>query len=225
MSATPVPPNTASSVNGIPAFVRILIPAVIALGLGGFLTWQFLGAIHQRKLDIETEAVRAKARACGQLKPTPISQALGKFPISAPDFVAEDVDGKPVKLSAYRGKVVFLNFWAPWCPPCVEETPSLESMTTQLANEPDLEIVGVAHEAEWDKIRAFFPKGTGMTILRDPSGQAGNIGKAWGTTKIPDTYLIDREGRVLYWFENLRQWDSTTALACVRSLLDDTKRE
>jgi len=202
--------------------VRFGVPGLLALSFGGFLLWQFMTAINERQKGIAAERLRLKAVACRELRPTAVSPVLGRFPVPAPDFEAEDFSGKPVKLSAYRGKVVFLNFWAPWCPPCVEETPSLESMTAQLRNEPDLEIVGVAHEAKWQKIREFFPDGTDMTILRDPSGQTGAIGKAWGTKQIPDTYLIDRNGRVLFWFENQRQWDSTTALACVRSLLDGT---
>ena len=80
MSATPVPPNTASSVNGVPAFIRVLIPAAIALALRGFLAWQFLAAAPQRKLDIETAALRAKPRPCGERKPTPVSRALANVP-------------------------------------------------------------------------------------------------------------------------------------------------
>ena len=87
-------------------------------------------------------------------------------------------------------------------------------------------ILAVASAKEWPKVREFFPTGTSMTVLLDPpigddEAGVGEKAKAWGTTKLPETYLIDKEGRIRYYFVNQRDWKSAQAQQCIRSLLDE----
>jgi peroxiredoxin len=162
-----------------------------------------------------------QASACRALSPMPFNPKLGRLPAAAPEFQAQAVNGEMAALSAYRGKIVFLNFWQTACPPCKEEMPSMERLAHVLGRD-DFEIIAVSSDTSWEAVRAFFPRGTNMTVLLDPPPEGevmGNIAKQFGTEKWPDTYIIDREGKVRYYYVNARDWDSDNAIACMKTLL------
>lgn len=190
--------------------------AIVALLLG-ILGIQYLMALPASAQDDRLSACRA-------LSPTPFNSALGKLPAPAPNFNADDYTGKPASLAAYRGKVVFLNFWQTACPPCKEEMPSMEALDRQVDSE-DFAILALASDTTWEPVREFFPRGTqGMTVLLDPAPEGENLGKiarSYGTERWPDSYLIDKSGRVRYYYVNRRDWDSANAVACVRTLLEE----
>ena len=187
--------------------------AIVAI-LVGILVVQYLMAVPPSAQDDRTAACRA-------LAPMPFNPAIGKLPVAAPDFEAADYTGQKTRLDAYRGKVVFLNFWQTTCPPCKEEAPSMESLASIVAG-PDFAMLALASETSFDPIRTFFPQGTRMTVLLDPpddSHSTGQIARRYGTEKWPETYLIDKSGIVHYYFINSRRRDSANAVDCVRSLL------
>ncbi|MFQ5926052.1 MAG: peroxiredoxin family protein [Terriglobia bacterium] len=126
----------------------------------------------------------------------------------APDF-SFTWEGATRRLSELRGQVVVLNFWATWCPPCAEEMPSLERLHRKL-HARGVVVLGVSvdkDEAAYEKfLRDFhitFPS------YRDPSGQ---IALGYGTTMFPETYIIDREGRIERKLDGPYQWDSPEIL-------------
>ena len=119
-----------------------------------------------------------------------------------------------MSLSAQRGHPVLLNFWATWCPPCVDEVPSLEDLARKLDG-TDLRLLAVSVDDDWAAIRRFFPKGSSIGVLLDTSH---DIPKKFGTDKFPETYLIDAAGRVRYYFINKRDWSRPEAVACLESL-------
>jgi thiol-disulfide isomerase/thioredoxin len=126
-----------------------------------------------------------------------------------------------VPLSAYRGKVVFLNFWATWCKTCRIEMPSMDKLQ-RLLGTTDFVILAVASDENWQKIHDYFPKGTSMSVLLDPPDKPGNtagIAESWGTTQLPETYLIDRDGNIRYYFVNTRDWADPKAINCVRAMI------
>jgi peroxiredoxin len=187
--------------------------AIVAILLG-ILVVQYVMALQPSADDDRTAACRA-------LNPMPFNPAIGKLPAPAPDFEAADYTGQTTRLAAYRGKVVFLNFWQTTCPPCKEEMPSMEALETAVDN-PDFVVLALASETSFAPVRSFFPRGTAMTVLLDPpddSHSAGAIARRFGTEKWPETYLIDRRGVVRYYYINSRRWDSPNAVECVRSLL------
>jgi peroxiredoxin len=188
---------------------------IVALLLG-ILGVQYFVALPGAALDDRRSSCRA-------LSPTPFNAALGKLPAPAPDFQAEDVTKQMAGLSAYRGKVVFLNFWQSFCEPCREEMPSMEELQRQIGSD-EFVILAISSDEGWDPVRRFFPRGTAMTVLLDPPPEGetmGKIAKRYGTEKWPDTYLIDKQGRVRYYYVNRRDWDSQNAIACVRTLLEE----
>jgi peroxiredoxin len=189
---------------------------VIVAILLGILTVQYVIALPAVAKDDRTASCRA-------LSPMPFNRALGRLPAPAPDFQAQDVTGQMASLSAYRGKVVFLNFWQTACPPCKDEMPSMEALSKEVDSR-DFVVLAVSNDSSWAPVRSFFPNGTDMTVLLDPpegDDVIGKVTKKYGTERWPDTYIIDREGRVRYYYVNRRRWDSDNAVACVKTLLSE----
>jgi thiol-disulfide isomerase/thioredoxin len=119
-----------------------------------------------------------------------------------------------VSLSAQKGHPVAVNFWATWCPPCIDEVPGLESLAQSIEN-TDMRLLAVSVDDEWEPIRKFFVKGTKIGVLLDKSH---NVPKTFGTEQYPETYFIDAAGRVRYYFINKRNWSKPEAIACLESL-------
>ena len=102
----------------------------------------------------------------------------------------QDADRK-VELRDYRGKIVVLNFWATWCPPCVEEMPSLVQLQQRFKNK-DVTVVGVSVDADGDAYHKFLKDhGIDFLTVRDADQKSNNL---YGTFKFPETYIIDRNG-------------------------------
>jgi peroxiredoxin len=115
----------------------------------------------------------------------------------APDFTLNDIDGRPVSLADYRGKVVILDFWAPWCPPCKREIPDLISLQDQYADR-GLRIVGIGLDRE-DNVASFVRQnGINYPVMVGDDEIAGLYG---GIPGIPTTFIIDRQGKIVRRFE------------------------
>jgi cytochrome c biogenesis protein CcmG, thiol:disulfide interchange protein DsbE len=135
-----------------------------------------------------------------------------------------DLDGKPSRLSSLRGKVVVLNFWATWCPPCVEETPSLNRLQKYIASRNGV-IVGIAADediAAYDKF--LRDQSVGFPTFRDPGTKDNHspLAGLYGTTMYPETYVIDRHGKIARKFIGFQRWDSPDMLAYFDALLGQT---
>lgn len=131
------------------------------------------------------------------------------------DF-ALTLDGKPAHLSDLRGRVVLLNFWATWCPPCVDETPALNQLQKQIESRGGT-ILGVSVDEDPDVYQKFLQNyNVDFPTFRDPSKA---IPLAYGTTMYPDTYVIRRDGRIDRKIVGPQDWTSPTMLAYLDSLL------
>jgi cytochrome c biogenesis protein CcmG, thiol:disulfide interchange protein DsbE len=109
---------------------------------------------------------------------------------NAPDFTVKDVD-RSVTLSLLRGNVVVLNFWATWCPPCVEEMPSLVNMQTRMKNK-GVVVLGVSVDADEGAYHRFLKDhGIDFLTVRDADQKSNAL---YGTIRFPETYIIDRNG-------------------------------
>jgi cytochrome c biogenesis protein CcmG/thiol:disulfide interchange protein DsbE len=108
----------------------------------------------------------------------------------APDFTVQDSD-RSVKLSDYHGQIVVLNFWATWCPPCVEEMPSLVEMQRRMKSK-GITVLAVSVDVDQGAYNQFLKDhNINLTTVRD-AGQKSNT--LYGTFKFPETYIIDRNG-------------------------------
>jgi len=139
-----------------------------------------------------------------------------------PDFQLPSLAGGETALASYRGKVVVLNFWATWCPPCVAEMPSLERLHRTLGPE-GLAVVTVSTDEDPEALREFVTRyGLTLPVLLDPGGEVAS--GSYRTTGYPETFVIDREGALVSHTLGPAEWDSAEALDHFRGLLENTTR-
>ena len=120
---------------------------------------------------------------------------VGKNGSVAPDFELKGLDGKQVRLSDYRGKVVLLNFWATWCAPCKIEMPWFVDLQKQYASQ-GLQVIGVAMDDSGEETIAKFAKEMGVNYPVLIGKEA--VGDAYGGVEfLPTTFIIDRQGKVV----------------------------
>ena len=126
--------------------------------------------------------------------------------VAAPDFGLSNLVGDYVKLSDYRGKVVFLNFWATWCPPCREEMPSMEALYRKLKGR-NFEMLAVSVDRDGEKVVRPFAKKYGLTfpVLLDPDNKTHRL---YGLTGVPETFILDKSGAVIHKIIGPQNWMS-----------------
>ncbi|HWP56401.1 MAG TPA: TlpA disulfide reductase family protein [Candidatus Acidoferrales bacterium] len=139
---------------------------------------------------------------------------------SAPDFTLVGPDNKKISLKDFRGKLVFLNFWASWCAPCREEMPAMERLYQEFKNKGFTILAVSVKDSRKDAIA--FVKELKLTypIALDPEGEVGLLYGAWG---LPATYLIDANGIVLARAWGPANWYSPPARQLIASLLNAKK--
>jgi cytochrome c biogenesis protein CcmG/thiol:disulfide interchange protein DsbE len=113
---------------------------------------------------------------------------------AAPDFELKDADGRPVRLSDYRGKVVLLNFWATWCGPCTVEIPWFVEFERRHKDQ-GFAVLGISMDEDgWEAVRPFMSHlGINYRVLMGSDEVSRRYG---GVDSLPTTFLIDREGKV-----------------------------
>jgi len=124
----------------------------------------------------------------------------------APQFAVSD-GTQTVDLANLRGHIVLLNFWASWCVPCIEETPSLKQLQTDM---PQVTVVGVSSDEDAAAYSQFLAENhINFLTVRDSSGRVPLL---YGTIKLPETYVIDREGILRRKFVSAQNWTSPEIL-------------
>ena len=135
---------------------------------------------------------------------------------AAPDFQLEDTKGNQVSLTALRGKVVLVNFWATWCPPCREEMPSMEKLNQLMAGD---DFVMLAVNAEKDGrtvVPAFLEKAPySFTILYDDEAVVQTL---YGVYKFPESFIIRKDGTIAEKIVGPIDWASPKTIAYFKSL-------
>lgn len=169
----------------------------------------------QSLLAIESSGPRARIK---ELMPA-IGAQLAERPLSAEQagFRLErspaDGGGLVTPLAELpEGHVVFVNFWATWCEPCVRELPSMIELLRKMRGRP-FRMVAISYDESWEEITKFFKRVFGgipreLTIYRDPNASGEDeamLRLSFGTRKLPETYVV-RDGRVLARFVNERNW-------------------
>jgi len=127
------------------------------------------------------------------------------------------LDGAVVDLVALRGHVVVINFWATWCPPCVQEMPALETLHRTLGPE-GLVVLGVSVDEDTAALRAFVRRAElSFPILRDPGGRGPSA--AFVRSGYPETYVVDPQGRLVESYVGPAEWATPGAIDHFRELL------
>ena len=133
---------------------------------------------------------------------------------AAKEFSLQDADHQ-VSLNQFRGQVVILNFWATWCPPCVEELPSMIDMQNRMRAK-GIVVVGVSIDVDDDAYHRFIKqRNVNFVTVRDPEQK---VAAMYGTTGWPETYVIDRKGVVRRKFVGPVNWVSPDVVQFLNTL-------
>src|SRR3990167_4043076 len=147
-----------------------------------------------------------------------ISRAGKEEKIAAPDFTLMTMDNKKVSLKDFKGKYIFLNFWATWCGPCIDEMPSMERLYQKLKSKKNFEMLAVSIDKGGAEVVKRFVKENKLTftVLLDRDSE---VAAAYGVMGIPATYLIDPNGDVINKASGARTWDTKDSIEFFEKML------
>ena len=146
---------------------------------------------------------------------------IGATPIKnhkkTPNFCLEELNGEKVRLAALKGKIVFLNFWATWCGPCIEEMPSMEALY-QRYREKDFVLLAISvEERNPEPAKKFIQKHRyRLPVLLDPAGKTLDL---FEIHRIPATVIIDKKGRTIGRAIGPRDWSSPEVFSLIDQML------
>lgn len=158
-------------------------------------------------------------RPAGSASASALPLVMREQPVPLPDLRVLDGTGRPVTLSSFRGKVVLLNIWATWCPPCRQEMPSLDRLQAQLGG-GKFQVVALSMDAgakALDQVKSFYAS-VGikhLAVYLDADAAAIFTLKA---VSVPTTLLLDRQGRELGRMSGTAEWDSPQIVVALQAL-------
>ena len=178
-----------------------------------------LAAPELRAQGLEGEAQPAS----DDVPPAPEGPFAGNFtfsnpPVPAPSTVFHSLEGRPVSLADFRGKVVLVNFWATWCVPCVREMPNLERLHQALVGE-GLAVLAVSNDRGGAAVVNPFLARLDLQHLPVFLDPKGTLAQAFALKSLPTTFIIGRDGRVLAGRIGPEEWDSPESLQFLRHYL------
>lgn len=159
----------------------------------------------------------SEATEYGDMQPIPVLTEAPRVGHRAPDFVLPTLDGREVRLSDYRGHVVFLNFWATWCGPCKVEMPAMERLYREYRRQ-GFAILAVSTDEEGAAVTRPFRDSLGLSfmIAHDPEMIAGRL---YGVRTLPITFLVNRDGVITHKIFGARDWQEPEAREGIQKLL------
>jgi peroxiredoxin len=135
---------------------------------------------------------------------------------TAPAFTVTTDSGRSVSVGNFGGRLLVLNFWATWCPPCIQEIPSLNQFQKRF-QDSGVVVLGVSIDKDEKAYRNFLGKArVGFLTSRDPEAK---INGEYGTAKVPETYIIDTKGKVVQKLIGPQDWNDPGIVRDVEALL------
>ncbi|HRU39833.1 MAG TPA: TlpA disulfide reductase family protein [Candidatus Goldiibacteriota bacterium] len=163
---------------------RVILPLIVSM--------MFFAASCESKKSARNSENDSQQTAGTDAAAAGIQASTNPEYMKAPDFDLKDINGKSLKLSDYRGKVVILDFWATWCPPCKAEIPSFIELHKEYKG--DLVVIGLALENDLAKVKTFYMRNNmNYPVALSPQDIPLQYG---GIQGIPTTFIIDREGNI-----------------------------
>ncbi len=147
----------------------------------------------------------------------PLDDSVPRVGQALADFILPDLQGNPVQLSALRGKVVLTNFWATWCPPCVEEMPTMQRLYDRL-HERGLEVLAISIDALGAQVVGPLMQQYRLTFpaLLDPEGR---VERLYRTSGVPESLIVDKHGLLVEEVVGPRDWSHPQIIAMFERLL------
>ncbi len=181
-------------------------------------TWNVLQHLNKLAVTYALGCLLLPLYAVAEQPPLSHTMTLQSPPLTAPDFTLLDMDDEIYTLSSYRGKVVMLNFWATWCPPCRREMPSLERLYSKLKDQGFV-VIAVNQFESPDLVFEF----TGRLSL-EPTfpilfDRDSRVAEQFGVKGLPTTYLLDKDGRIRYRAIGGREFDHAEIEEMIKGLL------
>jgi thiol-disulfide isomerase/thioredoxin len=211
-----------------PAAIRRLPYAIVAVLIGAVIGSAGLYGVGGLKRNAAGDsACRPAVDLAQKLAPLAHGEVaaltMATAPLRLPDLTFEDADGKPRKLSDWRGRIVLVNLWATWCVPCRKEMPALESLQTRLGG-PNFEVVAVNIDTRDPEKPRNFLKEANLTRLGYFTDQKAKvfqdlkaIGRALG---MPTSVLVDGEGCEIATLAGPAEWSSDDAIRLIRAAVN-----
>jgi thiol-disulfide isomerase/thioredoxin len=198
--------------KGTPAVVAAVVLFVVVAA--GWAAWQLRGEESRQASRVQEKAFAV----------TPVAR-----PGPAPAVLGTTVEGKPFTLAEARGQVVFVNFWATWCPPCRDEMPSMLQLGRDLAarHPGKFRMVAVTVDDGWPEVLKFFDGKlpSGIDVVHDPEQKATRDyycqarGACPESFKFPETYVVDASGKLVSYVVGPRDWNDPAARAFLERLI------
>ncbi|GDY23674.1 hypothetical protein LBMAG56_50210 [Verrucomicrobiota bacterium] len=161
------------------------------------LSQDFPGTKFAKNADAQVASMKAQE-----------NMAVGK---QFPDFAEKDLEGKPLSIAGYKGKVLLVDFWATWCGPCIRELPNVKT-TYEKYQGKGFDILGISLDSDKDKLTGFLAKNEmPWKQFFDGQGWKNKLAQQYGINSIPATYLLDASGKVIA--KNLRGPELEAAVA------------
>lgn len=194
-------------------WVKVGLAAAALLALAGALAWKAYDVL------VAEPALAERAFELTRIAPR-----------AAPDLAVETGDGRTFSLADAKGQVLFVNFWATWCPPCRDEMPSMAWLGGELSREypGKFKMVAVSVDDGWDVIHQFFGGAAPRDVLVALDRSQGTTrayycaarGGCPADYKFPESYIVDGRGRLVAFVIGPRDWTDPAALRYLRRLID-----
>ena len=186
-------------------FYVLSIILVTVVGIGSYLTYfQYAAVAGSPEQELE--------RLFGNM-------GILKMPHPTPPLEIQlgDLLGNTVRLSEFRGKIVFLNFWATWCPTCVVEMPSMEKLHRRFKDQ-DFAMIAVNLKESETQVKSFFEKlQLSFTALLDVNGE---VASGLAVNALPTTFFLDKKGRIIGMALGPREWDNQASIELFEFLIN-----
>jgi peroxiredoxin len=196
--------------------LALLAASVLTAGPGGS------GPETPRELRADTTGGTGPVTTTGRPGASAVNDAIGELHLVRPgrspkveDFTVKMMAGPSFRLADHLGRVVLVNFWATWCPPCREEMPAMERLYRQ-HRDRGFVVLAVSVDADPSVVPAYI-KDNGFTFLVGSDPEMSLAG-AYGVRALPSSFVVDRQGRVAAMAVGPRAWDSRAAHALVEGL-------
>ena len=151
------------------------------------------------------------------LKPPDSPAGSLQFLSAAPELPIYDREGKKIDLTQASDKIRIIDFWATWCPPCVEETPALSKFWEQYKNRGDVELYAISVDKDWKAIDNFISKNpSSLPLYHDPKEATA---KRFGSSQYPETYIVNRKGRVIMRVQGAVDWSDPEVRARIEQMI------